>query len=102
MVTDGVGAKLTSHIGGAAIETEIVLLKYTPEVSRAFATTRCVPDARSRRLVACIQGGKVNRARKWIGAFAERGRSGVHLISTTILKGWKSLSPGLRGTSYPG
>ena len=25
-----------------------------------------------------------------------------HLDSTTILKGWESISPGLRGTSYPG
>ena len=25
----------------------------------------------------------------------------AHRVSTTILKGWKSLSPGLRGTSYP-
>src|SRR5258707_12926514 len=27
---------------------------------------------------------------------------GAHLVSTTILKGWESLSPGLLGTSYPG
>jgi len=26
----------------------------------------------------------------------------AHLESTTILKGWESISPGLRGTSYPG
>src|SRR5208282_3771548 len=26
----------------------------------------------------------------------------AHLVGTTILKGWQSLSPGLRGTSYPG
>src|SRR5213592_306684 len=27
---------------------------------------------------------------------------GEHLVRTTILRGWKSLSPGVRGTSYPG
>src|ERR1039457_2254891 len=27
---------------------------------------------------------------------------GPHRVSTTILKGWPSLSPGLRATSYPG
>jgi len=26
----------------------------------------------------------------------------AHLDTTAILKGWKSISPGLRGTSYPG
>ncbi len=26
----------------------------------------------------------------------------MHLVTAAILKGWKSFSPGLRGTSYPG
>src|SRR5438067_6029458 len=32
----------------------------------------------------------------------ESGGERKRLGTTTILKGWKSLSPGLRGTSYPG
>src|SRR6266699_1819800 len=29
-------------------------------------------------------------------------KNNVEVVASFILKGWKSLSPGLRGTSYPG
>src|SRR4051812_14803783 len=46
MVTDGVGAELTSHAEGPGTETVMVLLNNTPSESRPFPRRVCVPDAR--------------------------------------------------------
>src|SRR6476469_7131295 len=45
IVTEGVGAELTSHAEGAGTETVIVLLKNKPAESRPFPRRVCVPDA---------------------------------------------------------
>ena len=46
--------------------------------------------------------GDPGRARPAQAGHPPIGLTGAHLVGTAILKGWKSLSPGLRGTSYPG
>jgi hypothetical protein len=46
------------------------------------------------------QSEEIAQRTRATGKHGEPGR--VHLVTTTILKGWKSFRPGLRGTSYPG